>query len=181
MYVWIGIDVDSQLLEIKERVREIENEIRFVNSVFTLPLHISLKISFAIEDNIFESVKNDLLSVFATTESFNIDVSGIEHENNICWIRMQRSAHLDTLHDKLNVILLEKYGVPLHDYDMDYKFHTTLFMDNDFVKVQQAYNELGNASVPSTLIANKFVIGTSESGALGTYKVVYEYKNSGLN
>ena len=178
MYVWIGIDVDSQLFEIKEKVRKIEEEKGFENSVFTLPFHISLKISFSLENDLFDDVKADIINIFDEFEPFYINVHGIEFENTICWIRMVRNLSLDGLHDRLNCVLLEKYGVPLHEYDMDYKFHTTLFMDNDFAKVNEAYGKLGRVNIPSELLANSFVIGTSESGALGTYKVVYEHKNN---
>ena len=176
MYVWIGIDVDSQLFEIKEKVRKIEGEKGFENSVFTLPFHISLKISFPIENDLFDEVKTDIINIFDEFELFCINVHGVELENNICWIRMERNPSLDGLHDRLNSVMLEKYGIPLHEYDMDYKFHTTLFMDDDINKVRNAYSELGEVYVPNKLMANKFVIGTSESGALGTYKVVCEYK-----
>lgn len=56
------------------------------------------------------------------------------------------------------------------DY-LDYKFHSTLFMDNDTEMIDKAYDLIRNEDLPSKLIANKFVIGTSESGKLGTYSV----------
>ena len=175
MFVWTGIDVDGQLADIKSKAQEIERKIGFENSNFTLPLHVSLKISFQIEDSLFDSVKADIISIFDESDSFEIDVRGIEYENNICWIRMERNNSLDGIHDRLNSVMLEKYGIPLHEYDLDYKFHTTLFMDSDFGKVARAYDMLGDVYIPSKLLADKFVIGTSEKGALGTYRVVYEY------
>ena len=54
MYIWIGINVSDQLLTVGEKARQIENEIGFVNSNFTLPLHVSLKISFPVEDALFD-------------------------------------------------------------------------------------------------------------------------------
>ena len=46
MYIWVGADVDSQLGEIKELTNDTEKALGIVPSVLTLPLHISLKISF---------------------------------------------------------------------------------------------------------------------------------------
>ncbi len=175
MFIWIGIDVDSQLEEIKNKAQTVEQEVGFVNSNFTLPLHVSLKISFPIDNALFDSVKADIISVFDESEPFEIKVRGIEYENNICWIRMERNDILDKIHDMLNFVMLEKYGIPLHEYDLDYKFHTTLFMDGNSDKVRSAREMLGNVYIPSRLSADKFVIGTSENGALGTYRVVYEY------
>ena len=176
MYVWIGIDVDSQLENIREKARQIEQNIGFKNSNFTLPLHVSLKISFFIEDNIFESVKADIINIFNDFNAFDISVKGVELDEMICWIMMKENAKLNAIHDKLNSVMLEKYNVPLHEYDGDYKFHTTLFMDNDISKVKAAFESLGDIYIPDRLIADKFVVGTSDSGALGTYKVVYEHK-----
>lgn len=178
MYVWIGIDVDSQLAQIKEKARAIEEKIGFENSNFTLPLHISLKISFPVDSNLFDDVKADIIRVFDESDPFEIYVEGIECHENICWIMMKRNLYLDRIHDRLNTLLLEKYGVPLHEYDMDYKFHTTLFMENNSDKIRDAYSGLYGVCIPKTLMAKKFVIGTSDSGSLGTYRVVYEHKNN---
>ena len=50
MYIWTGADVDSQLGEIKELTKRAEGELGFVHSNFTLPLHVSLKMSFYVDD-----------------------------------------------------------------------------------------------------------------------------------
>ena len=62
-------------------------------------------------------------------------------------------------------------GGPRHEYDLDFMFHTTLFMDDDTEKVAKAYEKVKDISVPDKLVASRFVIGTSESGDLGTYKI----------
>ena len=67
--------------------------------------------------------------------------------------------------------VLEKYNIPLHEYDLDYKFHTTLFMDDDWEKVKQAYRKIRHMKLPARLTAERFVIGVSASGALGTYRI----------
>ena len=65
MFIWVGIDVDSQLKEIKECTQTVENELRFKYSNFKLPLHISLKISFEVTDDMFENVIEDILEVYS--------------------------------------------------------------------------------------------------------------------
>ena len=84
---------------------------------------------------------------------------------------MYSNEEIETLATKLNMMLREKYGVPLHEYDLDFIFHTTLFMDDDAEKINAAHNLLGNVYLPETLIANTFVIGKSETGENGTYMV----------
>ena len=61
--------------------------------------------------------------------------------------------------------------IPLHEYDLDFIVHTTLFMDDDKEKINIARQLLGDLNLPETLVANTFVIGTSETGENGTYRV----------
>ena len=171
MFIWVGIDVDSQLKEIKERAKVIENELIFKHSNFTLPLHISLKISFEVEENIFQDVIEDIREVYNQTAPFEIKTKAIIHENNIAWIRMEENPTLMELSRKINNQMLTKYNVPLHEYDLDGKFHTTLFMDEDCQKVKQAYTKIQPIQVPAQLTAERFLIGISASGRLGTYSV----------
>ena len=37
MYIWVGVEVESQIVEIKKSAFEIEKKIGFENSNFTLP------------------------------------------------------------------------------------------------------------------------------------------------
>ena len=173
MYVWTGINIDSQVADIKTRVKAVEESIGFDNSIFTLPFHISLKISFKVDDEIYPEVINTIFGYYKTLEPFDIEVSGIEIENTIVWIRMKENTHINRIHDDLDRILMEKYGVPRHEYDLDYKFHTTLFMDSDEEKIAAAYEQITGAKVPAMLRADKLLIGASESGALGSYKVTH--------
>ncbi len=172
MYVWIGIDVDSQYDEIKVVTKRAEEEIGFDHSNFTLPLHVSLKISFPVANEEFNSIFDTINYLLASQSKFVFEVKGVELHENICWIRMNESDELNRLSEVINITLLEKHGIPLHEYDLDYQFHTTLFMDDDSAKVRAGYDRIKDVPLPKTLVANRFVIGTSETGDLGTYKVV---------
>lgn len=44
-------------------------------------------------------------------------------------------------------------------------------MDDDAEKINTAHTLLGDLKLPETLVANTFVIGTSETGENGTYRV----------
>jgi 2'-5' RNA ligase len=171
MYIWIGINVDDQLKKIKERSFAIEKKLGFKNSNFTLPLHISLKISFEVDDSVYSSVIRTIAEYYQKLNAFEVDVKGIENHEEIIWIRMLSNESINKIHDDLNEILKNKFNVGLHEYDLDYKFHTTLFMDNDSEIIDKAYDLIRNEDLPSKLIVNKFVIGTSESGKLGSYSV----------
>jgi 2'-5' RNA ligase len=108
MFVWVGIDVDSQYDEIKAKAMEIDKDMCFRHSCFTLPMHISLKISFEIDKNQYENVVETILSVYKTVESFEIPVKQIENHGNICWIRMQENNKLNELSAKINDILAKE-------------------------------------------------------------------------
>ncbi len=172
MFVWVGIDVDSQYDEIKRVAKEVDKRLNFAHSCFTLPMHVSLKISFHIDDDKINSIFDTIKNIYSSTTPFEFEVSGIECHENICWIRMAESQALNNLCKAVNERLLSEYSVPLHEYDLDFKFHTTLFMDDDSAKVRAGYDRIKDVPLPKTLVANRFVIGTSETGDLGTYKVV---------
>ena len=171
MFVWVGINVEEQLKETRMAVDRVFEKIDISNVTCQLPLHISLKISFEIENELFESVLNDIISVYEAQKPFNVDVKGIEKHDNIMWIRMYSNKEIEALATSLNVMLKEKYNVPLHEYDLDFIFHTTLFMDGDKEKINAASDIFGDLVLPKTLIANTFVIGKSETGENGTYRV----------
>ena len=171
MFVWVGINVEEQLKETRMAVDGVFEKIDISNVTCQLPLHISLKISFEIDNEIFNSVLNDIISIYQVQKPFKIDVKGIEKHENIMWIRMHSNKDLESLATDLNVMLKEKYNVPLHVYDLDFILHTTLFMDDDAEKINAAHTLLGDLVLPETLIANRFVIGKSETGKNGTYRV----------
>ena len=171
MYIWVGIDVDDQLADIRGRVSVLEKELGIANSNLTLPFHISLKISFPLEGQAAQEAIEDLESYYRELSSFAIPVAGIEYHESICWIRMQENETLNHIHDKLNRRLLDRFGVGLHPYDEDYLFHTTLFMDEDAGKVYQAYKAVKDDPLPGVLYPSAYLIGASENGALGTYHV----------
>ena len=181
MFVWVGINVEEQLKETRMAVDGVLEKIAISNVTCQLPLHISLKISFNIENELFESVLKDIESIYQAQKPFEIDIKGIEKHENIMWIRMYSNAEIEELATKLNLMLKEKYNIPLHEYDLDFIFHTTLFMDDDAEKINIAHNLLGDLALPQTLMANRFVIGTSETGENGTYRVYKTIEVNNMN
>ena len=171
MYIWVGINVEEQLKDARMAVDRVFDKIDISNVTCQLPLHISLKISFEIENSLFDSVLNDIIAIYKLQQPFEIKIKGIEIYQNIEWIRMYSNENLEALSTELNIMLRDKYGVPLHEYDLDFVFHTTLFMDDDAEKINAAHNLLGDLKLPQTLTANTFVIGKSKTGENGTYRV----------
>ncbi len=172
MYVWTAINVDGQLEEIKKKARYIEKEIGFENSAFDLPSHISLKISFPVDVAAEARVIETILAYYKTLKPFSVDVKGIEVEGTIVWIRIKENAILNRIHNDLDRILFEKHGITPHPFDLDFKFHSTLFLDPSKEKIATAYNKIKKIEIPSSLRANQLIIGASPSGEIGTYSVI---------
>ena len=171
MFVWVGINVEEQLKETRMAVDGVFEKIDISNVTCQLPLHISLKISFEIENSLFDRVLNDIVAIYEAQKPFEINIKGIEKHENIMWIRMYSNEEIEALATALNTMLRDKYGIPLHKYDLDFIFHTTLFMDDDAGKINAAHHLLGDLVLPDLIMANTFVIGTSQTGENGTYRV----------
>lgn len=63
MFVWIGINVLDELNSAQSAGERIEKEVRTKSSFFNFPLHISLKISFEIADDMFAAVLKDISDI----------------------------------------------------------------------------------------------------------------------
>lgn len=175
MYIWAAINVDNQLQTQKRIVKDIEKDISFNESnVSLLPLHISLKISTEINEEIEDEVRKDIADILRSTPRFNIDVEGVENSGTVVWIKMKENNELKSLHEKLCVLFKEKFNVPLHQFDDGFVFHSTLFLDSDVEKIKKAYMKVKNIALPQTLVAQKFIIGSSKNGEIGTYSVDQE-------
>ena len=160
--------------QLREAIRRIDQGIGFAHSISdsSLPLHISLKMSFPMPDDRAGDVLDRLEGFYRGEAPLRADVRGIEREQTIVWLRMADSDALRGLHDRLLAMLRAEYGVEPHEYDLDYIFHTTLFMDDDREKITRAYAAIKDIPVPKALRLNRFVIGASPTGALGTYRVL---------
>ena len=174
MFIWTAIDVDEQLTAVKKEAKRIEEVVGFRESNITLPLHISLKISCEIPDGKYEEVVRDIKAILNTMPKFEINVRRIELHETIAWIAMEENVHLKKLHASLVEVFLEKYQMQPHKFDLDFKFHTTLFLDSDESKVKDAFLMIKDIELPTTLVADKFVIGMSPEGKVGTYRVTEE-------
>ncbi len=174
MYIWVAIDVNEQVIKLREVAENYINERGLSSTTFTLPFHISLKISFQIPDDKFEDAVSDIRDFYKSLKPFQITVKGIEQSGTIVWITMQDSVELADIHKNLDEMLFEKYGVIQHDFDKDFKFHTSVLMINNEEQIAKAFETIKDTNIPETLRAERFVIGSSAEGLAGTYSVIEE-------
>ena len=172
MHVWLGIDLDSQLQQLKSLVAQIRAKTGMPLENPTFPMHTSLKISFQIDDDLLPKVVNDLSNYFATQKPFQLQLDQPECHPNIAWLLYKPHPQLVQISNHLNNYLLANYNVPLHEYDTDFKYHSTLFLDGTPEQIAQGFDVLKQFPLPQKVTANTFCIGTSDSGANYTFDVI---------
>lgn len=176
MFLWVAVDLDSQLTQIKNECVKIEKELGFSNSTHFLPMHISLKISFEIKREFFTPAVNLICDYLKSLKPFTVKTSTIEVENDIVWIKFISDDILNKIHSDLDKLLLQNFNVPLHPYDNCFIFHSTLFFGGNKLQTETAFRKIKNFSIPQNLTANKFVLGASDSGNPVTYSVIKQFE-----
>ena len=171
MYIWFAIDINDQVLNLRKGAENYANANQLVSPTFTLPFHISLKISCEIADELYHSIVNDVRDLYKDLGPLEIEVKKLEQCGNIIWLTMQDNFMLRCLHNLLDLLFLDKYDIDQHEFDKDFIFHTSVLILDNEKHLQSAFNEISNITLPTTLIANKIIIGSSLTGKAGTYTV----------
>ena len=154
MYIWIACDLSVGLAEIREKCVEYNRDLRLSEAAFSLPQHVSLKISFDVDDSIFADVIAAVEYYLSAQKAFIISSPVPEMLSGILWLRIPENEHLIRLHEELDAMLLSRFGVPLHEYDRCFKFHSTLFMD-DSDGLFEMYRRISMIDVPSELVIDR--------------------------
>ena len=171
MYIWVAIDVDEQVSELREYAEGYVRGHGLSSPTLTLPFHISLKISFEIPDEKRVEVTRDIRDLFKSQEPFTIPVGAVEKNASILWLTIGDSPELASIHKRLDGLMLEKYGVAEHEFDKDFIFHASILILNSEEHLCRAKDAIKSVNIPSELVARKVIIGSSESGRAGTYIV----------
>lgn len=173
MYIWIGCKLPVAFeAEMRQRCLALNQKIGLDTTAFSLPQHISLKISFATEKA--EAVLQHLQALLATQQRFSVTLQAPEQMGNILWLPVAEQPVLQLLHRQLDTRLALHFGIPQHPFDKDFRFHSTLFIDPDPAKIAQMKALLTDEGFPRKLEIDTFLLGTSESGAAGSYRVQKE-------
>lgn len=175
MYIWIGCRLPVAFEhELRYGLREMNREFGLSEVTFSLPQHISLKISFSVADECAVDVMDAVEDMLSKEKPFAVRLDGVEVMGEVLWLKIRNNPRLKALHAQLDAMLLKEFGVEPHVFDHDFRFHSTLFMDKDTDKLRRAYDILSQFPNDETLGVSQFLIGTSESGKPGTYQVVRE-------
>lgn len=180
MYIWCAIDLDRQLLGLHSAAEKVSFEVGKGNPALTLPLHISLKISCEVEDRRFDEVVEEISAHFSGESPFEITPICVERCGGVVWIRHRETPELSSLHEWLVDLFRDKYGSVPHEFDLDFAYHSSLFVGEEGDAIR-AYELLKSVKLPERLMADSFVIGCSESGKAGEYKVIRNSKFEMMN
>ena len=178
MYLWFAIDVDKYFNDLKIKVEAAKNKIGFRYGTNGLPYHISLKISFEAPKGLENDIISTVEDFYKTLKSFTVRVKEIEANNKILWVRYYDNDYLKYIGTTLNKLLNDKYGIKYHDFDINFIFHTTLFMNENQEIINKGYELLKDEELPNELIINKLLIGYSPMGIPETYSVLKEIELS---
>ena len=134
-------------------------------------MHISLKISCQIKTKKLPQAVERLSRKLEEIKSFELTPECIEREGGVVWIRHRESEQLRELHQWVVDFFLGQYGVMPHKFDLEFAYHTSLFVGNE-EEATRAFALLKDEPLPERLTAEKYVIGVSESGKAGEYRVI---------
>ena len=160
MYVWIGCDINPKFIEYRERVKACNEDLNASENAFKFPQHISLKITFEMEEEIAKHCIKDIIELLKVTKPFTAKVKGLELHDGIIWIRMEENEHFKALHDELDQIAIS-YAVKQHDFDKQFIFHSTVIMDEDKEKLTALFERIKDIPYPEELKINTFLVGHS--------------------
>lgn len=174
MYIWLSLNVDEYFKNIKETVKSVKQNLGISYGNESLPWHISLKMPFLVPVGQEVDIIEDIEKIYNSLTKFTLEIKSIEFEKNILWIRYKDNKKLESIGESLNAMLKNKYNISYHEYDFNYKYHTTLFMNDNENIIREGYLLLKNELLPNEIHINKFFIGYSLDGKSNTWKILKE-------
>lgn len=176
MYIWLSLNVDKYFNNMKMAVKKVKQKLQISYGDEKLPWHISLKMPFLVTNGEEESIINDIEKIYSTLSPIVLKIKSLEYLNNILWIRYYDDEKLKYIGRSINEMLKNKYNISYHEYDLDYKYHTTLFMNDNVNIIIEGYEALKNELLPEEIYIDKLFIGYSLDGKSDTWKILKEIK-----
>ena len=175
MYIWIGCRLPADFeTELRSRCLAANRHIGLNTVAFSLPQHISLKISFDAPDH--ERILRELADFLSARPAFTVRLNPAEQAGNILWLPAAENSTLRQLHDELDHFLEHRFGIPQHEFDKAFRFHSTLFIDENTEKLARMEDALAAFPLPRDLNIDTFLLGLSPDGTPGSYRVVQTVK-----
>lgn len=175
MYIWIGCALPETFeRELRERTLPLAEELKLGLEPFSLPQHISLKISFE-DGGRTEEVLAAVEEMLRKERAFAVHPAGIERHGSILWITFRENGTLRRLHNLLDRELKQRFCIEQHLFDRAFMFHSSIYIGEEALVIQ-GEERLRDLRLPEELRVNRFLLGMSPAGKAGTYQVVREIK-----
>ena len=169
MYIWVGCDINPKFLEFREKVKEFNADLNLSERALNLPQHISLKITFEMDEALAKHCIKDIVEHLKTVKPFMAKIEELElRDEGIIWLRMEEKEEFKALHKELDEIAIS-YAVKPHALDKQFIFHSTVIMDEDKEKLATMFEKVKTLPYPEELKINTFLVGHSDDNI--TFKV----------
>ena len=164
MYLWVGCRLPEAFEQsIRSHCLALNETIGLNTVPFSLPQHISLKISFDAGEQ-YPQIIQWLETALISHSKFYVNLLPPEQTGNILWLPAAENPHLIQLHAMLDKELEDRFGITQHPFDKAFLFHSTLFMDENTQKLSQMASKLTSMTFPEPLQVDRFLIGISADG-----------------
>ena len=174
MYIWIGCAVpEAFAAPLRSFCQAHNRDLGLNTAAFALPQHISLKISFETREP--ELVLALLEENLSREQRFVAEFTEIQRMGSVLWLSVGENPHLQRLHQQLDTLLRDRFGIPLHRFDLDFQFHSTLFIDSDEMKLEEMRHRIENYPIATPMTIDTCLLGTSPDGSPGSYQVVRKF------
>ncbi|MBO6049668.1 MAG: 2'-5' RNA ligase family protein [Spirochaetales bacterium] len=176
MLVLSAILIENQLKELREQALKIGQQMGVKCPLSVLPMHVSLKKGIDINQEDLDSCVDAICAIYSKIEPFSVEVEGLELSGGIVWLRLKENQKLTDLHSALVELGKTQFGSQPDEMDLDFKYHSTLFMDSE-KDLSSAFEALRKVKLPQKITVRNFLIGTSDNGKPEGYSV---YKHFSL-
>ena len=175
MYIWAGCKLPGDFeAAVRSRCLELNQKVGLDTVAFLLPQHVSLKISFQSEK--YQEILDYLTDFLSRQAPFSLRIQNPEQAGSILWLPVEENLRLRQLHEQLDAQLEQHFGIPQHQFDKYFLFHSTLFMDLDTDRIAQMCRMLEEYPIERELQVDTFLLGLSETGKPGECRIVREIK-----
>lgn len=174
MTVWTGATLRHQLQLLRTEIENLSESLESHNLALLFPMHMSLRISFPIEESQLPAVLETIKGYLETQKPILVTPVTIEKVASFIWIRFKPTKRLDSLHEGLVRLLETKYGFPPQNFDQEFIFHSTLFNETNPEILDRAYEAIKAYPLPKRMRLESFVIGVSPDDQIDHFKILHE-------
>ena len=157
--MWIYGVINQEIIDnINEICRECNKDLFLSERYLNFPLHVSFKRSFYTDR--FSDIKEEVIRYMKKHSSVNCGPYYLERYKDLLWLRFTDEEKLNDIHNELDELLVNEYGIPLDEYDHNYAPHVTLFRNPDEDKLDMMYERIKDRIIYKPIVIDKIIIGS---------------------